>query len=82
MGQNQQNSEKEIAKTRIERMAELLLMSEKDIAEDCPLREILKKPFTERVLWLEDQSKFSLDRIIAQCEACSKCKLKEILSET
>jgi hypothetical protein len=76
MGWNQQNFEKEVAKERMEQMAELMLMSEKNIPKDCPLRKILEKTFIERVLWLEDQTKHSLDVIITQCRNCGKCNFK------
>ncbi|MDR2813004.1 MAG: hypothetical protein LBB05_04455 [Puniceicoccales bacterium] len=77
--EDQQNQhEVEESEIRVEKMAKLMLISEKNLPEDCPLYEILKKPFIERILWLEDQTKFSMDCTIAQCEACNGCNLKEI----
>jgi hypothetical protein len=81
MDQDQQDFEKDAAKARIEKIVKLLLMPKGDIAKDCPLREILKKSFIERVLWLGDQTKFSINHIIVQCETCGKCKFEKMPSE-
>jgi hypothetical protein len=74
--------EKEVASARVEKVAKLMLLSEKNVPEDCLLYGVLKKSFVERVLWLEDQTKFTLDHIIAQCEACNKCNFREMPSTT
>ncbi|MDR1590690.1 MAG: hypothetical protein LBR92_01705 [Puniceicoccales bacterium] len=82
MEDSQRDLKKKAAKERIERMVELMLISEKDVPESCPLREILKKSFSERVLWLEEQTQSSLDSITAECRACGKCNFEKMLSET
>jgi hypothetical protein len=79
---NRKDLEKEVARVRVEKMARWMLLSEKNVSKDCPLHKILEKSFIERVLWLEDQTKFTLDHIIAQCEACNKCNFREMPSQT
>jgi malonyl CoA-acyl carrier protein transacylase len=76
MARDQRELEKEFAKIRVEKIAKLMVMPYwKAGGMDCRLREFLEKSFIERVLWLEDQTKFSLNNMIAQCEACGKCKI-------
>ncbi|MDR1590689.1 MAG: hypothetical protein LBR92_01700 [Puniceicoccales bacterium] len=82
MEDSQRDLKKKAAKERIERMVELMLISEKGVPESCPLREVLKKSFSERVLWLEEQTQSSLDSITAKCRACGKCKFDEITLKT
>ncbi|MDR1590691.1 MAG: hypothetical protein LBR92_01710 [Puniceicoccales bacterium] len=50
MEDSQRDLKKKAAKERIERMVELMLTSEKDVPENCPLGEILKKSFSARAL--------------------------------
>jgi hypothetical protein len=82
MDDDQQDAKQKAAEKRIERMVGLMLISEGDVPVDCPLREILKQSFSERVLWLEDQTKFSLDSVTSECRACGRCNFGGILSET
>jgi hypothetical protein len=79
---NKKDLEKGVVEARVEKMAKLMLLSEKNIPKGCLLHEILKKSFIERILWLEDQTKFTLDSIIAHCETCNKCKFREMPSKT
>jgi hypothetical protein len=81
MNDSKKDLEKEVAEARTEKMAKLMLVSEKDIPEDCLLYEVLKKSFIERILWLEDQTKPTLDHIIIQCETCNKCNFKAMPSK-
>ncbi|MDR2371532.1 MAG: hypothetical protein LBD60_00030 [Puniceicoccales bacterium] len=81
MNGGRKDSKKEIVEARTEIMAKLMLVSEKDIQEDCLLYGVLKKSFIERILWLEDQTKPTLDYIIVQCEACNKCNFKAMPSK-
>jgi hypothetical protein len=75
MARDPREREREWAKIRVEKMAKLMVMARKEVeGMDCCLQEFLEKSFVERVLWLEDQTKHSLDNLIAQCEACGKCK--------
>jgi hypothetical protein len=81
MEDGQQDLEREDAKEQVEKMVKLMLVLKKTVPDSCPLGEVLKKSFLERVLWLEEQTKSSLEYVMAQCKACGKCNFRELLSE-
>ncbi|MDR1590692.1 MAG: hypothetical protein LBR92_01715 [Puniceicoccales bacterium] len=81
MNSDQQDSKRKVAKEQVEKMVKLMLVLKKNVPDSCPLGEVLKKSFMDRVLWLEDQTKDSLEKVITQCKACGRCNFQEMLSE-
>ena len=57
------------------KLAGLLLRDCDPVKEvSCPLKEYLKKSFAERVLYLEEQAREELERMLSRCESCGKYK--------